>query len=285
MERLINRRQQGDLGEASALEWLTRIGGLVVLPFGHSPDFDLIAQLGGRLLRVQVKTSTQEIRTPNGHLRFPVSLVTCGGNQSWTGVAKLFDPDKVDYLFALTSSGRRWFIPATDLDGKRAVQLGGDKYAEYEIESAGPVRELVYDDNPALDLPGPGEYPRGQRTAAVNRQALPSQVRLLPPPSDSDAPADPPAIGRTRMSANHQVTVPLAVAAAASIEPRRSLSRRVRRHRTIRDDSHRGVHAEPHRSTGIARQRVGVKRQPGPNAAPLRWGWSSAPVAGTGSFR
>ena len=27
-----------------------------------------------------------------------------------------------------------------------------------------------------------GEYPRGQRTAAVNRQALPSQVRLLPPP-------------------------------------------------------------------------------------------------------
>jgi PD-(D/E)XK endonuclease len=192
---------------------------LVALPFGHSPDFDLIAQVGDRLLRVQVKTSTQEIRTPNGHLRFPVSLVTCGGNQSWTGVAKLFDPDKVDYLFALTSSGRRWFIPAPDLDGKRAVQLGGDKYAEYEIENTRPIRELVYDEGPALDLPQPGEYPRGQRTAAVNRQALPSQVRLLPPPSHSDASPDPTAIGRTRMSANHQVTVPLAVAGAASLSP------------------------------------------------------------------
>jgi len=28
-----------------------------------------------------------------------------------------------------------------------------------------------------------------------------------------------PAVGRTRMSANHQVTVPLAVAAASSIDP------------------------------------------------------------------
>ena len=219
MERLINRRQQGDLGEASAIEWLTKIGALVALPFGYSPDFDLVAQLGARLLRVQVKTSTQEIRTPNGHLRFPVSLVTCGGNQSWTGVSKVIDPTKIDYLFALTSSGRRWFIPAMDLDGKRAVQLGGNKYSEYEIEKATPVRGLVYDDSPALDLPQPGEYPRGQRTAAVNRQALPSQVRLLPPPSESDNPSDPPAIGRTRMSAHHQVSVPLAVAAAASIQP------------------------------------------------------------------
>jgi hypothetical protein len=117
MKRLINRRRQGDLGEASAIEWLSRQGAIVAVPFGHSPDFDLLAQLGGQLLRIQVKTSTQEIRTPNGHLRFSVSLVTRGGNQSWNGVAKLFDQAKVDYLFALTSAGRRWFIPATDLDG------------------------------------------------------------------------------------------------------------------------------------------------------------------------
>jgi PD-(D/E)XK endonuclease len=131
MERVLNRRQQGDLGEASAIEWLTRLGALVALPFGHSPDFDLVAQIHDRLLRVQVKTSAQETRTPNGHLRYPVSLVTCGGNQSWNGVSKLFDPTKVDYLFALTSAGRRWFIPATDLEGKRQIQLGGTKYAEY----------------------------------------------------------------------------------------------------------------------------------------------------------
>lgn len=219
MERLINRRQQGDLGEISAIEWLTKKGAVVAIPFGHSPDFDLLAQVGDRLLRIQVKTSTQELRTPNGHLRFPVSLVTCGGNQSWKGVAKIFDRSKVDYLFALTSAGRRWFIRASDLDGKRAVQLGGKKYSEYEIERATPIRELVYGTNSALEFEQPGEYPSGQRTAAVNRQAQPSQVRILPPPSDFADLPNRRALGRTRMSASHQVTVPLAVAAASELEP------------------------------------------------------------------
>jgi PD-(D/E)XK endonuclease len=220
MERLINRRQQGDLGEVSAIEWLTRQGAVVAVPFGHSPDFDLVAEVSGRLLRVQVKTSTQQINTPNGYLRYPVSLVTCGGNQSWTGVAKLFDPAKVDYLFALTSAGRRWFIPATDLEGKRGIHLGGDKYSEYEIEATAPIRELVYGENAGLESDPPlGEYPSGQRGGAVNAMALPSQVRILPPPSDSADSSDPPAVGRTRMSANHQVAVPLSVVAACSIEP------------------------------------------------------------------
>ena len=57
-ERLINRRQQGDLGEASAIEWLTRVGATVSIPFGHSPDYDLVAEVDGRLYRVQVKTTT-----------------------------------------------------------------------------------------------------------------------------------------------------------------------------------------------------------------------------------
>src|SRR5215211_950014 len=109
--RLINRRQQGDLGEASAIEWLTSIGAIVFLPFGHSPDFDLVADGNGRLLRIQVKTSTQSVETPDGHSRHVVALATRGGNQSWTGVAKRFEPSRFDHLFVLTGDGRRWFIP------------------------------------------------------------------------------------------------------------------------------------------------------------------------------
>jgi PD-(D/E)XK endonuclease len=219
MERTLNRRQQGDLGEASAIEWLASRGGLVLVPFGHSPDFDLVAELGGRLLRIQVKTSIQELRTPNGHLRFPVSLVTSGGNQSWTRVCKTIDPQTIDYLFVLTGSGRRWFIPAGELDGDRAIQLGGTKYSEFEIEPGTAIRAIVLEGAPTLELSRPGEYPSGQRTAAVNRQAQPSQVRILPPPSDRVDPPEQLVIGRTRMSSNNQVRVPLAVASASSLKP------------------------------------------------------------------
>jgi len=50
-----------------------------------------------------------------------------------------------------------------------------------------------------------------------------------------------PAVGRTRMSANHQVTVPLAVAAASEIEPGDRFPRTGGWHRQIRDDPDREV--------------------------------------------
>jgi PD-(D/E)XK endonuclease len=80
-------RLQGDIGELSALGWLVRQGAKVYLPYGHSPDVDLIADLGDRLLRVQVKTST--VYRNN---RFDVTICTRGGNQSWNGITSISTP-------------------------------------------------------------------------------------------------------------------------------------------------------------------------------------------------
>ncbi len=170
-ERLINRRQQGDLGEGSAVEWLMSRGATVLIPFGHSPDYDLVAELGGDLIRIQVKTSTQHSVTPEGHARCPVSLVTSGGNQSWTGVTKRADPSSFDYLFVLVGSGRRWLIPAPALDARNSITLGGPKYAEYEIDCGRPIDSVIYETGSPIESSRPGEYPSGQRMAAVNRPA------------------------------------------------------------------------------------------------------------------
>ncbi len=197
--RKINRRQQGDLGEASALEWLTRQGASVYVPFGHSPDYDLIAEVEGRLFRVQVKTSTFVERTPNGHCRWQVSLVTNGGNQSWSGVAKRFDPSRFDFLFALVGDGRRWFVPAKCIDAQTNISVGGPKYSEYEIEPAPSIRSLVYGEDPALESESrKGEYPRGQRTPPVKRLAIAFAGSTPASPIGSRSP-DPPA-RRFRMS-------------------------------------------------------------------------------------
>ncbi len=185
-ERVVNRRQQGDLGEASAIEWLTSKGATVMIPFGHSSHFDLVAELGDRLLRIQVKTSTQETLTPDGHQRSVVAVRTCGGNQSWSGTSKKLNPSRFEFLFVLTNRGRRWLIPSAALEGLSAISLGGPKYAEHEIEPGQPIGEIVYGEPATLEsVASPGEYPSGQRTAAVNRQALPSEVRILPPPLPS----------------------------------------------------------------------------------------------------
>jgi hypothetical protein len=186
-DRAVNRRVQGDLGEFSAMEWLASKGALVWVPMGHSPDVDLMAEIEGRLSRIQVKTSTYVTTTPRGHKRWHVSIATNGGNQSWSGATKTFDPQHVDFLFVLVGDGRRWLIPADVVEASRAVALGGTKYSEFEVESGTAIDPLIYAEaNPnritsALE----GECQSGQMEQTVNLPAMPTEVRILSPPSSS----------------------------------------------------------------------------------------------------
>ena len=103
------------------MEWLIGQGARVYVPVFHSPDIDLIAEAGGRVLRVQVKTCANT--NARGH--YQARLSTSGGNQSWNRVIKRFDPSRYDYLFVLVGDGRRWFVPVDAIDGSYCVVLGG----------------------------------------------------------------------------------------------------------------------------------------------------------------
>ncbi len=127
-------RRQGDAGELSAMEWLTNAGALVSKPVFESPDYDLIADFDGRLVRVQVKTSTCY---RNG--RYEVTLATRGGNQSWSGQVKLLDRQRCDALFVHVGDGRRWYIPSSALGGGSGIRLGGPKYAPFEVIAGAPL--------------------------------------------------------------------------------------------------------------------------------------------------
>jgi hypothetical protein len=133
-ERAVNRRVQGDIGELSAMEWLTSKGG-----------------------------------------------------ESWSGLAKKFDPNRVDHLFVLVGDGRRWFIPSPMVEGSRSVALEGRKYSEFEIEAGTPFEAAIYGNAKANTIAGvpplPGECQSGQMDLTVNQAAMPTQVRILPPPS------------------------------------------------------------------------------------------------------
>jgi hypothetical protein len=130
----VNPRKQGDLGELSAIDWLISRGHPVWLPLGHSPDVDLVTRMDGRLVGVQVKTSTV-LR----HGRYEVTVCTRGGNRSWSGLVKHFSSDRCDWLFVLVADGRRWFIPSEAVDATSGLRLGGPKYAAYEVEPGRPL--------------------------------------------------------------------------------------------------------------------------------------------------
>ena len=129
-------RRQGNAGELSAIVWLTEAGAWVFKPLFDAPDCDLIADFDdGRLLRVQVKTSTNWERG-----RFSVAVCTRGGNQSWNRIVKKMDASRCDYLFVHVGDGRRWFIPAAAIGGGVSIRVGGPKYADYEVEPGSPLQ-------------------------------------------------------------------------------------------------------------------------------------------------
>jgi hypothetical protein len=116
------------------MEWFASKGAGIYFPAGHSPHSDFIAEFGERLLRVQVKTCIAHRLD-----RWCVTICTRGGNQSWSGLVKHFDPSLCDVLFVLVGDGRRWCIPAHAVEGGRGVLLGGPKYAAYEVEPGRPL--------------------------------------------------------------------------------------------------------------------------------------------------
>jgi hypothetical protein len=132
-------RRQGDLGEASALEWLVSKGAAIYVPFGHAPDFDLVAEMDHQLIRIQVKTS--RCRNGNQVGGYHVQLSTRGGNQSWSGTSKLFDTKRCDYVFILVADGRRWLIPAAEIRAKHSLIVGGAAYRRFEVEPGRPFAD------------------------------------------------------------------------------------------------------------------------------------------------
>jgi hypothetical protein len=104
------------------------------IPFGHSPDCDLITEIGGRLVRVQVKTVDVAGERP---------LPCCIADQRR-------QPELDRGREALLSRPlrlalrprRRWAAlvhPATEVGGATGIVLGGPKYAAYEVEPGRPL--------------------------------------------------------------------------------------------------------------------------------------------------
>jgi PD-(D/E)XK endonuclease len=215
-ERAVNRRVQGDIGELSAMECLGSKNAVVWVPFTHSPHVDLMAEWDDRLIRVQVKTSTFRSTKKSGQDRWHIAIATNGGNRSWTGLTKRFDPTRVDYLFVLVGDGRRWFIPAHMVEGARSLALGGRKYSEFEIEPCTPFEATIYgqgEPNTIAGVPAlAGECQSGQMDLTVNQAAMPTQVRILPPPSTSTG-------RQILLRPKRQATFPKAPCEEAGISP------------------------------------------------------------------
>lgn len=171
-------RKQGDLGEVSAMEWLASTGAKLFIPLFHSPDVDLVADLGGHLHRIEVKTCT--------HMRGDREVLRSRASETAADGSSLPPP----------------------LDCKSGLTLGGPKYSQFEIDRGRPLKEPV-----ALESCAPGEYRSGQPGGAVNAVAQSfagsNPASPIPPPSSGPGNVRPlqPSNRERRLGRNGQAVI------------------------------------------------------------------------------
>jgi hypothetical protein len=105
-----NTKAIGDISEAMVISSLIRNGYLVSIPFGENHRYDVIADNGERLLRVQVKTG----RLRNGVIRF----VCCSSHQHRRSGPTATRPyfGQIEYLAVYCpGNGKVYFVPESEL--------------------------------------------------------------------------------------------------------------------------------------------------------------------------
>jgi Holliday junction resolvase-like predicted endonuclease len=154
-------REQGDFGELSAMEWLAGKGAQIYVPVGHSPDVDVVAGFGGRLLRVEVKTSNHR----NEIGRWQVHISTRGGNQSWTGLVKYFDPKRCDFSLSTLATAD---VGSSRLVSSAAAQGSLSEARSTRSSKSSPADRLATITRTVLNSKRRGGAGAGEPGQAVN---------------------------------------------------------------------------------------------------------------------
>lgn len=128
----VSRHTQGILGELTAQLILTHLGYEVAIPTGIHLPYDLLAELNGRLYKVQVKTTNRVVGGTAENPRYEVFIATSGGNTRKNSV-KAFDSSLIDLMFVVAGNGSCWLIPADAIDVKTQLYVGTEKYAQFQI--------------------------------------------------------------------------------------------------------------------------------------------------------
>lgn len=122
-EKAINSNRRGNIGMGYAIAKLTELGYNISIPITDSQDYDLIADLEGVLLKVQVKTTSYKDKKSEYYM---VALRTRTYNK-----LKSFTGSDCDLLFVLTESGQMYLIPKNEIKVRNGLTLTTefDKYS------------------------------------------------------------------------------------------------------------------------------------------------------------
>lgn len=124
-----NWKKQGDMGVGAAIAYFAMQGHTVLFPLSDSEDYDLVVDISGDLLKIQVRTTQNKSK----YGIFEANLKVCGGNTKRNYVHKTGNMLSYDLLFVLTSDGDQYLLPKEEIKDLKSKVCLGEKYQHLKI--------------------------------------------------------------------------------------------------------------------------------------------------------
>ena len=119
--KFTTNKEKGNSGLVAAIGYYGMLGYTISLPLNDTQDYDLIVDNGEKLLKVQVKATSQ--RSPQGYTI--VTVCSTGGTKG--AVYKTVKDTNIDILFVLTELQEMYEIPIEEITATKSLNLGPDR--------------------------------------------------------------------------------------------------------------------------------------------------------------
>lgn len=143
---MLNSKQIGNITELECMLAFVKLGYNVLTPYGDCERYDFIADVNGKLLKIQVKTSRPS-RTSEGSIVFNTSSQTTKEGKM---VHHAYDETQIDYFMTFYDN-QAYLIPVQECSVREKTlrfeppkngQIKGITFAqEYELEKV--VNKIV----------------------------------------------------------------------------------------------------------------------------------------------
>ncbi len=114
----LNAKQKGNLTELQVITYLYSLGYHCSLPYGENSRYDLIADIDGQLIRIQVKTASLKNNNPNA---IEFSCRSTRINSTGT-LNTRYDKNQIDY-FATFWDNQCYLIPVEECSVSKTLRF------------------------------------------------------------------------------------------------------------------------------------------------------------------
>lgn len=135
---MLNSKQKGNITEVECMLAFLKLGYNVLMPYGDCERYDFVVDIEGKLLKIQVKTSSDS-HIDEGYIIFKCANKTTKEGQF---IRHPYTKEQIDY-FMTSYNGQYYLIPVEETSTEKRLrftppkngQLKGISFAkDYELE-------------------------------------------------------------------------------------------------------------------------------------------------------